>query len=51
MPGALNKSRPVVIPKTKARRDGNQWVLNGRKRWIGNAVDAIASSVAAGRLG
>lgn len=23
--------------ETTARREGNQWVLNGRKRWIGNA--------------
>src|SRR6266568_5157092 len=38
MPGALNKPRPVVIPDTRARRDGSEWVLNGRKRWIGNAV-------------
>jgi alkylation response protein AidB-like acyl-CoA dehydrogenase len=32
MPGALNTPRPVVIPKTRARRDGGEWVLNGRKR-------------------
>ena len=32
MPGALNKSRPVVIPNTRARRDGSEWVLDGRKR-------------------
>ncbi|HWM97854.1 MAG TPA: acyl-CoA dehydrogenase family protein, partial [Streptosporangiaceae bacterium] len=38
MPGALNKPGPVVIPKTRARRDGSGWVLDGRKRWIGNAV-------------
>ena len=24
--------------ETTARRDGGEWVLNGRKRWIGNAV-------------
>jgi glutaryl-CoA dehydrogenase len=24
--------------ETTARRDGSEWVLNGRKRWIGNAV-------------
>jgi glutaryl-CoA dehydrogenase len=28
----------AVILETTARRDGNEWVLNGRKRWIGNAV-------------
>src|SRR6516225_2788307 len=27
-----------VILETSARRDGSEWVLNGRKRWIGNAV-------------
>src|SRR5713101_2933308 len=27
-----------VALETTARRDGSQWVLNGRKRWIGNAV-------------
>jgi len=27
-----------VILETSARRDGDEWVLNGRKRWIGNAV-------------
>jgi glutaryl-CoA dehydrogenase len=27
-----------VALETTARRDGNEWVLNGRKRWIGNAV-------------
>jgi glutaryl-CoA dehydrogenase len=28
----------AVILETTARRDGSEWVLNGRKRWIGNAV-------------
>ncbi|HWM96372.1 MAG TPA: acyl-CoA dehydrogenase family protein [Streptosporangiaceae bacterium] len=27
-----------VALETTARRDGGGWVLNGRKRWIGNAV-------------
>jgi alkylation response protein AidB-like acyl-CoA dehydrogenase len=27
-----------VALETTAWRDGNEWVLNGRKRWIGNAV-------------
>jgi glutaryl-CoA dehydrogenase len=27
-----------VALETTARRDGSEWVLNGRKRWIGNAV-------------
>jgi glutaryl-CoA dehydrogenase len=27
-----------VALETTARRDGGEWVLNGRKRWIGNAV-------------
>jgi glutaryl-CoA dehydrogenase len=26
-----------VALQTRARRDGNEWVLDGRKRWIGNA--------------
>jgi glutaryl-CoA dehydrogenase len=28
----------AVMLETTARRDGGEWVLNGRKRWIGNAV-------------
>ena len=28
----------AVILEATARREGGQWVLNGRKRWIGNAV-------------
>jgi glutaryl-CoA dehydrogenase len=27
-----------VILETSARRDGSEWVINGRKRWPGNAV-------------
>jgi glutaryl-CoA dehydrogenase len=27
-------------PRTTARRDGDSWVLNGAKRWIGNATIA-----------
>jgi glutaryl-CoA dehydrogenase len=27
-----------VSLETTARRDGNEWVINGRKRWPGNAV-------------
>jgi len=27
-----------VSLETTARRDGSEWVINGRKRWIGNAV-------------
>jgi len=27
-----------VALETTAQRDGSEWVLNGRKRWIGNAV-------------
>ena len=28
----------AVILETTARRDGNEWVINGSKRWPGNAV-------------
>jgi glutaryl-CoA dehydrogenase len=28
----------VVALETKARRDGNAWVLDGEKRWIGNGT-------------
>jgi glutaryl-CoA dehydrogenase len=31
--------------RTFATRDGNDWVLNGRKRWITNAVDADVAIV------
>jgi glutaryl-CoA dehydrogenase len=27
-----------VMLETTAERDGSEWVINGRKRWIGNAV-------------
>jgi len=26
-----------VMLETTAERDGSEWVINGRKRWIGNA--------------
>jgi glutaryl-CoA dehydrogenase len=29
-----------VMLETTARRDGDEWVLNGKKRWIGNATFA-----------
>jgi glutaryl-CoA dehydrogenase len=29
-----------VMLETTARRDGDEWVINGRKRWIGNATFA-----------
>jgi glutaryl-CoA dehydrogenase len=29
-----------VMLETTARRDGEEWVLNGKKRWIGNATFA-----------
>jgi glutaryl-CoA dehydrogenase len=29
-----------VMLETNARRDGDEWVLNGEKRWIGNATFA-----------
>jgi glutaryl-CoA dehydrogenase len=32
-----NHGSDAVRLETTARRDGNQWVLNGAKRWIGNA--------------
>ena len=28
----------VVALETRARRDGNEWVLDGEKRWIGNGT-------------
>jgi glutaryl-CoA dehydrogenase len=41
--GAFGLTEPehgsdAVILEATARRDGDEWVLNGRKRWIGNAV-------------
>ncbi len=30
----------VMHLETRARRDGDEWVLDGRKRWIGNATFA-----------
>jgi glutaryl-CoA dehydrogenase len=29
-----------VLLETSARREGDEWVINGRKRWIGNATFA-----------
>ena len=29
-----------VMLETTARRDGDSWVINGEKRWIGNATFA-----------
>src|SRR6478672_12137461 len=41
--GAFAISKPdhgsdAVILETTAKREGNEWVINGRKRWPGNAV-------------
>ena len=30
--------REPVALETSARREGNEWIINGRKRWPGNAV-------------
>lgn len=40
--GAFGLTEPdhgsdVIHLETHARRDGNEWVINGSKRWIGNA--------------
>ena len=35
-----NHGSDVVAPETRARRDGNEWVLDGQKRWIGNGTVA-----------
>ncbi|MDQ2743143.1 MAG: acyl-CoA dehydrogenase family protein [Chloroflexota bacterium] len=32
-----NHGSDIVMLETEAKRDGNQYVLNGQKRWIGNA--------------
>jgi glutaryl-CoA dehydrogenase len=39
----------AVMLETRARRDGGDWVLDGRKRWIGNASFADAVLVWARR--
>jgi glutaryl-CoA dehydrogenase len=39
----------AVMLETSARRDGGEWVLDGRKRWIGNASFADAVLVWARR--
>src|SRR6478609_5310011 len=35
-----NHGSDVVALETTAHRDGGEWVLNGRKRWIGNGTVA-----------
>jgi len=35
-----NHGSDVVALETTARRDGDEWVLDGRKRWIGNGTVA-----------
>ena len=35
-----NHGSDVVALETRARRDGNEWVLDGQKRWIGNGTIA-----------
>ena len=35
-----NHGSDVVALETRARRDGNEWVLDGQKRWIGNGTVA-----------
>ena len=35
-----NHGSDVVALETRARRDGDEWVLDGRKRWIGNGTVA-----------
>ena len=35
-----NHGSDVVALETTAHRDGDEWVLNGRKRWIGNGTVA-----------
>src|SRR5262249_4389112 len=43
--GAFARTEPdhgsdVVALETRARRDGDEWTLDGRKRWIGNGTIA-----------
>src|SRR3954465_3276151 len=43
--GAFGLTEPehgsdAVLLETRARRDGGDWVLDGRKRWIGNGSTA-----------
>ncbi len=35
-----NHGSDVVALETRARRDGDEWVLDGQKRWIGNGTVA-----------
>lgn len=35
-----NHGSDTVALETSARRDGDSWILNGRKRWIGNGDEA-----------
>ena len=49
--GAFGLTEPehgsdAVMLETRARRDGGDWVIDGRKRWIGNATFADVAVVA-----